>query len=317
MKKSLLVLGLAVVAFTSCSNDEVLDINKNTNITFDSFVNKGTRAVTQTTTAGIDKIYVYGSFGNTEVFSNKEVTKVGTDWTYENPVAWTANNYKFAAYATANTSTQLDNNNNISYDKASGSLTFSDYVPTNANDLVAAVTSVDNTGLANQTVNLTFKHLLAKVQFAFTNSADNGTYTMEISDIKFSVLPQGDCVFNGTAATWTAEGAATEMTIAGTTVEDNVAEGTAWTSEDQIVVPNQDLSTVMATFTATFKDVSKNIVYTKKYENVSLSLDGEGSKWQAGYSYKYTGSISSTTEYIKFNVSAVEGWAESTPGVSL
>lgn len=311
MKKSLLVLGLAVAAFTSCSNDEVLDINKNTNITFDSFVNKGTRAVTQTTNADIAKIYVYGSYGDTDVFSNVEVTKGGTGWTYENPVAWTANNYKFAAYATANTSTKLTGN--ISYDKASGSLTFSDYVPTNAYDLVAAVTSVNNTGLANETVNLTFKHLLAKVQFAFTNSADNDTYKMEISDIKFSVLPQGDCVFNGTPA-WTAEGSATEKTIAGGA---GIAKAAVWTSEDQIVVPNQDLATVKATFTATFKDASDNIVYTKKYENVSLSLDGAGSKWQSGYNYIYTASISSTTEYIKFNVSSVEGWADSNTGVTL
>lgn len=306
---------MAVAAFTSCTNDEVLDINKNTNITFDSFVNKSTRAVTQTTNADIAKIYVYGSYTNsesetTQVFDNVEVKNEG-GWKYENPVAWTANNYKFAAYATANESSKLTSN--IAFDKAAGTLTFSNYVPNNANDLVAAVASVNNTGLANETVNLTFKHLLAKVQFAFTNDADNDAYKMEISDIKFSVLPQGDCVFNGTPA-WTAEGSATELTIAGTT---NVAKGTAWTSEDQIVVPNQDLSTVKAAFTATFKDGDGNIVYTKPYTDVALALDGAGSKWQAGYSYKYTASISSTTEYIKFSVSSVEGWAESTPGVSL
>ena len=147
MKKSLLLLGVAVAAITSCTNDEVLEMNPQTTISFDSHVNKGTRAVTQTTNADIEKIYVYGSYGETDVFTNVEVSKVGTDWTYTNPVAWTANNYKFAAYATANSSSKLTSN--ITYDKANGSLTFADYVANNANDLVASVASVNNTCLAN------------------------------------------------------------------------------------------------------------------------------------------------------------------------
>jgi hypothetical protein len=75
MKKSLLLLGVAVAAITSCTNDEVLDINKNTNITFDGFINKGTRTVTSTTTGDLQKFYVFGNHGTTVDFNNVAVTK--------------------------------------------------------------------------------------------------------------------------------------------------------------------------------------------------------------------------------------------------
>lgn len=312
MKKSFLLLAVAVAAITSCTNDEVLDLNKSANIAFDSFVNKNTRAVTQTTTAGISKFYVYGSFaGTTSVFENKEVNKVSDAWVYTNPVAWTANEYKFAAYATTNSSTQLTSG--IAYDMASGSLTFTDYVADNGHDLVAAVASVNNTSLANNTVNLTFKHLLSKVQFKFTSGADVDGQTMEISDITFSVQPEGTCEFNG-AATWTPGSATPEVkTIPGKT---GIAKAAVWTSEDQIVIPNQGLSTVKAAFTATFKDASNNVVNERVFANVPLALAGDA-KWQPGYNYIYTATISSTTSYIKFDVTTVEGWVDSETAVTL
>ena len=96
MKKSLFMLGLAVAAFTSCSNDELMEVNTNNVITFESHVNKGTRAVTNTDV--LTKFYVFGSHGTTNVFNNVAVTNDGTGWDYTNHVAWTANTYKFAMF---------------------------------------------------------------------------------------------------------------------------------------------------------------------------------------------------------------------------
>lgn len=311
MKKSLFMLGLAVAAFTSCSNDELMEVNTNNVITFESHVNKGTRAVTNTTTAELTKFYVFGSHGTTRVFDNVAVTKDGS-WDYTNHVAWTANTYKFAAYATTNVSAQIT----PAYDNATGVLTFSDVVANDASDLVAATTTVDNTGFANAAVNLTFKHLLSKVQFVLTNnSSDSENYTMKVSNITFSALKQGDCVFDGAAA-WTAEGTAEALSFAGTTA--NIAKGANFESEDHIVIPNQDLTNVKASFKVEFYDASApaNKVYEKEYSNVALALTG-GAKWQPGYLYKYTGTITPSTSYIKFTVTEVEGWDEATPGVSL
>ena len=136
---------------------------------------------------------------------------------------------------------------------------------------------------------------------------------MKISNITFSVQKQGDCVFNGTA-TWTPVGAASSLTTAGTTTK--IAKGNPFESEDHIVIPNQDLTNVKATFTVEFYDASDNKVYEKEYTNVALALTGDA-KWQPGYLYKYTGSIKPTTSYIEFNVISVEDWQNATPSVSL
>ena len=310
MKKSLFMLGAAIVALSSCTQDEVLNVNENRVISFESHVNKSTRAVTNTTTGDLTKFYVFGNHGTTNVFNNVAVTKNGSVWEYTNPVAWTANNYKFAAYATTNTSDQLTTG--VAYND--GVLTFSDYVPNDASDLVAAVTTVDNTSLANATVNFTFQHLLSKVQFVLTNNSTEN-YTMKVGDITFSILKQGDCVYNGTAA-WTPEGSAATLTVAGTTA--NIAKGAAFTSEDYIVVPNQALASVAASFKVEFYDASSNKVYEKQYTDVALRLIADDSqKWAPGYLYQYTGSIAPTTSYIKFNVIQVNGWTSADPGVGL
>lgn len=301
------MLGLAVAAMTSCSNDELMEVNTNNVITFESHVNKGTRAVTNTTTAGLTTFYVFGSHGTTNVFNNVAVTKDGGNWGYTNPVAWTANQYKFAAYATKNESEKLT----ISYDNTTGALTFSDVVANDANDIVAAAASVDNTGLANNTVNLTFKHLLSKVQFDITNGSSD--YYVKISDITFNALKQGDCTFgNDASIAWAAEGAAAAVTFDGS---DNTAANATFNSEDHLVIPNQDLSTVKASFSVEFYDAADNKVYQREYTDVPLALTS--GKWLPGYLYKYTGTVSPSTSEIVFSVVEVEEWTPATPGVSL
>lgn len=56
MKKSILMLGLAVAAMTSCTNDEVMEVNQNNLIKFESFVNKGTRTVDEVKKKQFDSV---------------------------------------------------------------------------------------------------------------------------------------------------------------------------------------------------------------------------------------------------------------------
>ena len=49
MKKMLLMLGVAAAAMTSCTNDEVVEMNPTATIQFETFVNKGTRATIDVT----------------------------------------------------------------------------------------------------------------------------------------------------------------------------------------------------------------------------------------------------------------------------
>ena len=308
MKKNLLFLGMAVAALASCTNDEVFDINKSNKIQFDGFVNKDTRAVINTD-GDITKFHVFGYYGTTNVFNNVEVSKAGSTWSYTNPVAWTANHYKFGAYATENSSDKLAG---VAF--ADAKLTFTNYTAEDEKDLVAAVASVDNTGLTNATVGFTFKHLLSKVKFALTNDTDMG-YTMKVDNITFDVLPAGTCVYDGAAA-WTPSGTATELSFAGTTA--NIAAAATFTSEDHIVIPNQALAEMKASFKVEFYDASDNKVDEKEYTNVALKLNDAGTeKWKPGYSYTYTATITSTTNYIQFAVTSVDAWTEQNAGAAL
>ena len=62
--KKLFVLGAAVVAFASCTNDQVLDSVQPVQnaIGFYAHTNKATKAVTETTFAGLTKFHVFGYY---------------------------------------------------------------------------------------------------------------------------------------------------------------------------------------------------------------------------------------------------------------
>ena len=79
MKKSLFVLGVAVAALASCTNEEVTEVAQNRVIGFNSFVNNNTKAVTVVNSLANSEFYVFGMYdadqttwGKT-VFSNRSV----------------------------------------------------------------------------------------------------------------------------------------------------------------------------------------------------------------------------------------------------
>lgn len=104
MKKMLLVLGVAVAALTSCTSDEVVEVNSTATIQFESFVNRGTRSVTAVENpdnvndgnlSGLKEFYVFGYYGNgSSVFNNVSVTKVEEGnsivWNYGSAKPWAA-----------------------------------------------------------------------------------------------------------------------------------------------------------------------------------------------------------------------------------
>ena len=73
MKKSFFVLGVAVAALASCTNEEVVDMPQSRAIQFGTFVNHSTRGgVTETTDKNLTKFFVFGSYDDswTPVYSN-------------------------------------------------------------------------------------------------------------------------------------------------------------------------------------------------------------------------------------------------------
>ena len=77
--KKFLFLGIAATAmFASCTNDEMVEMNPQSAIGFETFVDKSTRAATDVTTDNLTAFWVYGwrTKGTTteQIFNAQEVT---------------------------------------------------------------------------------------------------------------------------------------------------------------------------------------------------------------------------------------------------
>ena len=309
MKKMLLMLGVAAAAMTSCTNDEVVEVNPTATIQFETFVNKGTRATTDVTSpviangvysSGLQNFFVYGYYGSETVFEGEEVAwvdKVGETegrWTYNSGTHknWTGDIYYFAAYADKNEAVELSD-----VEFTEGTLTIPNYTVADENDLVAAWEKVDNIGLTNPKVELVFKHMLSKVYFEITHG-DEEELTMKISDITISVAPSGTCSYDGTSTVWSSLTDAESKSFNG---NDNVSIGETHKTKQHFVIPGQ--TGIKASFTATFVNGVGTIIDKVEYTNVSLDVNGG---WQAGYVYKYTATIGATMPTIEFGVSVTE-----------
>ena len=310
MKKMLLMLGVAAAAMTSCTNDEVVEVNPTASIQFETFVNKGTRATTDVTNptitegihgSGLKNFFVYGYYGTTSVFDGEEVAWVNKNgntagrWTYNRGThkKWTGGDYYFAAYADDNEAEELSD-----VEFTEGTLTIPNYQVSDEKDLVAAWFHHNNNVLTNPIVDLDFKHMLSKVYFEIKNNASENLI-MGISDIVISVAPSGTCSYNnGTTVVWNPLANATSKTFDGS---NNVAQGSTHTSKKHFVIPGQ--TGIKAAFTATFYNGAGTVIYSKTYENVSLDVTGG---WQAGYIYKYTAEVDVVMPTIEFGVSVTE-----------
>ena len=311
MKKMLLVLGVAAAAMTSCTSDEVLEMNPTNVIKFESFVNKSTRAVTEINNNNpLVNFYVFG--GYTTPYTNNVFDNTSIGINGETTAEWTANTYKFAAYANAATGGELTNTQKVSFDGTT--LQFPGYVVSDANDLIAAAPqSVVNTDLDNTPVDLTFKHMLAQVKFTFTN-LDN-KHRLSVSNISVTgVKNQGTgSIVEGGTISWISLNVVGNysMLYAGQTVS---ASG-IYAPEFQMVIP-QELTDIKISFTVSFIDSNEAVVSTETFSGISLKYDNETSAnnftaWQPGYRYNYTASFPSDPKTIKFDVT-VAPWEDKT-----
>lgn len=313
MKKSILLLGLAVAAMTSCTNDEVMsELQESPKaINFDSFVNKATRAVTPTD-ANISKFYAYAYYdADQTVFNGEKVTKSNSKWGYTHTAYWTQNVYQFAAYADGNNGDSLAN---VAF--ADETLTISSYTVSDAKDLVADVITADNSSFdaAEEDVQFTFKHLLTKVKFNIINTSPD--YKMKITALTVTgakATGKVDVTANG--AVWTGdpdENAVTYTPVAASADAyiakyDNNSEACKVSSEEMFVMP-QDLENVEFSIEATFYDDNDQVVATKTFTNAAFAgknrtdsdLKEDVNTWAPGTSYVYNLSLPVAARPIVF-----------------
>lgn len=343
MKKSIFLLGVAVAAMTSCSNDKLLDQAEPIQraIGFDSFVNKGTKATvaSEVTAENLNRFYVYGYHsGNVSVFDNVSVIKDGDNWAMQaaKEKNWETKSYNFAAYADGEGETSHDASS-LTTSFTNATLSFTDYSTTlNQNDLIAALYARDNSSVLNTTkVALDFKHLLSKVDFTFENTNTNDLL-MVVSNVKLTVKTVADCDYNATATEWNNFDNETiynldqptngtddedffdgETALKSTAMKFIIAKGAkSAVSAEYFVIPSQSDATI--TYDVTFYDLAGNLVETKESQVLSLfptivkqDQSPETISWTPSYIYKYNVQLPASPKKIEFTVNSVDGWEES------
>lgn len=335
MKKSLFVLGVAVAALASCTQNEVMEVAEGRAIQFSTFVNNNTKTVIEVPKGDLasSEFYVFGNYGTDQsTWTGKAYNNETGDTKYY----WQNDNYyRFGAYANGAGGKIAT----ASFDAATQTLTFPAYTPDDACDLIACVPAevgpVSNA--ASQTaVQLNFKHMLAQVAFEFTTDAAD-IYELKISNVKINgaINKTEGSINQAGAIAWKTDGA----TKNGYTYEDftdgvDIADGNLTPTprtkmQSKLVIP-QNLPAaanyITVTFTATLKDgndASGTIKSQDFKANLSFTQQtGDGindpasNKWTAGYRYKYTTKITAdmiddslTDKEIEFTAT-VEEWKD-------
>lgn len=327
------MLGVAVAALASCSNEEVVDMPQSRAIQFGTFVNHSTRSVvTETTKDNLSKFFVFGNYGDgtwTPVYTNVEVNggNVGDQsvWTPSLNAYWESNEqYRFGAYSDGTAK-----NNDASFSASEQKLTFTNYTANNAKDLIVAMSNVtsETDVTTNNPVSLSFYHMLSQVKFTFTNT-DSHDYIMRIENIKVKAVQ---------TATGTATYGAEKPTISWETTDATKADYDFETIEDIaepvkgdshsttcFVIP-QDNRDLTVSFTAIFSDGTKEIARNNFTGNLNYQGETENTKkgeWTPGFKYNYTVEINGSKidpdleqQVIKFKVDVMDDWtdADSTP----
>lgn len=308
MKKSLLMLGAAVAALASCTNEEVLNVAQNKAISFESFVGKSTKAIEDIDENNpLSAFYVFGGYGEdensvdlTNVFNNTEVDGNGKAETTE---YWNDQYYQFVGYSNGNQ--KLEN------------ATIKDgvlYIPTytvGEKDLIAS--NVEDHGTKKGTVNMTLKHLLTKVKFTFTSTIPVG-YEVEISNLQFEADKDGAYTgaIGDATGQWEMGASSTDMTYSFSItnpVKINATEDETAVSDEFYVIPQNPSLTI--TFTGILKDDNGTEITRKDFTSTMSAT------WNSNNAYNYTAVLTpekfdlDDNNTIKFNPE-VEPWGKET-----
>lgn len=302
MKKSLLLMGLAVAAFTACTNEETIEVADSRMLSFKgAFVGNATKAVTDVTTDNIKEFYVYGRKSNTAIFTGERVYESGTEgtWIYDNLQQWEASQtWDFAAYSDGGVAT-ASTTSDVAWDGSD--LTITDYNTSVQKDLVVSIASnASNLATANEPVQFTFEHALSMIKFTIQSELGDDANAITISSFTVTgANGQGNLTYNGTAAWDDLDTPATLSNAAEFTTESSAAGE----SDPFVVIPQT--ATLTVKFTATLNngegvDVTKNLQATIT-----------NATWQPGYKYNYIATITGANmDIITFAAPEVTAWDE-------
>ena len=332
MKKHLFYLAAAVVAMSSCTESEVVEVSQSKAIGFDSYVGNTTRAEQEGQTLDVLKkegngFYVFGKYQEgtnspTTVFDgtseNSHVTWNGESWAYSPVNFWLERGtYKFGAYAPKLGITPT-------FDYATNQMTFTDFVAADGKtDLLVAAAQEDGIiGSAPTMVKFAFKHALSKVRFTFIDGWRNDV-KLVISSVKLvSVKSTGTLVTPATlqagtpvqAGNWEVKTATADYEDAGATL----TQLNATYLFDNFVIPQTINDALALKFTVVVNNPNGTSIKldadgnTIKTITVPVSTGGV-TEWEPGNAYNYKLTISGNTfglKPIQFEATVVEDWNE-------
>lgn len=284
MKKSLLVLGMAVAALASCTNEEVMEVAENRAISFaGSGIDNITKADITSTTFRTFK--VYGGYDETDLFKGTDVTKSGSNWTYTPAQYWAVGSWRFAGYAGGDGVSPT-----WSYDDGLTLEVNSD--ASHQSDVVYAASSEveitdDDLATYDTPVSLNFTHLLSKLAFKFTKDAQTlGGVTVTMSNFKVAAITTAGKWIAGTQQS--VESAATGDYTDGLGIIDATnGVQTAWF----YVIP-QNVTAFAITADVLVEDGAGTTIKDGTISTtVPTSGDGVITKWDAQKQYLYTANI--------------------------
>lgn len=285
--KKFLFLGIAATAmFASCTNDEMVEMNPQSAIGFETFVDKSTRA-TDVTKANLTAFEVYGwrtKDATEQIFDAQAVTANNGVCTYS-PLQYWVGGYKYDFEAVAPKSGEKGVTVNDTY--GASTITFASDSET---DLIYASASKDlssydygTLAAAPVVVDLTFGHLLSRVKFTFINGADaNSVAKIAVTDVKITNAgTTGD--YTPSNGTWAAATETGEVTFASTDIT-GIDGGESGETEHKYLIPyNVKDYSVSFTVTMTQGSVSDSFNYTVKLPETTTLVKGNSYNFKATF----------------------------------
>lgn len=307
MKKIIFALA-ALAALASCSNEEVIEINRKAISFGDTFVDNATRA-DYSSGKVVNEFKVYGTVtgaGNTvQIYNGTAVTNptgtsgsYGSAWNCSIVQYWVPNaTYKFAAIVDGEATATTNLPATIPFTVADGA---------NNKDLLYATADVVTNPNAEPTsgvnsagiVAFAFEHLLSKLQFTITNGtqlAEKYTYTVTGITVE-GVAEQGTYTVAG--GTWAKDGSTTTSLTFGTTTAIEGGANAVASETRQILPVNQALA-ITITYDIAFNG-------TPIAEGATISGTIPARDYAAKTVYNINATI--TGKKIDFTVGTVGGW---------
>lgn len=299
--KKLFVMTLAVAALASCSKVETIEPGHKSAIGFGkSFVDNSTKALI--TNANIANFSVWGTENNVPIFAGLEVRKgddsQGAAWGYTGTRYWHENSaYKFAAVAPHDYGGTVALENGL---PKTATYTLVDGIATQVDLLYDAADDVNvTTNLPTTPVAFTFEHMLAKVQFSFTNGHIEACgYTVRISNLKIAAFSSATVTFADKS--WSTPTSPLDLTF--TINEGNVIEETETVkSAESLIIPAvADTYTITGTAEIIYGgSVVKTINFNQKIANALV----------AGNHYDITATITSNAPIV-FSATVNDTWGD-------